>query len=132
LEDHVATLELSVVAAHKRIVRAEGEANLSREELRSQNLAVAGLQAELGDSVARWEQETLQRMQAEDRARALEKKAHQALANEAAALRAVDEGLAAQQVLLQQIGQLQDLRAASRQLRVCCLCAQPAESMFGA
>lgn len=121
-ETHVATLELSLVTAHKRVIRAEGEATLSREELRSHSLAIAGLEAEVSESVARWEQETLLRMQAEERARGLEQEAHQALANEAAALEAVDEGVAAQQVLLKQIGQLRELKVASRQLKVCSLC----------
>lgn len=118
----MATLELSLVTAHKRVIRAEGEATLSREELRSHSLAIAGLEAEVSESVARWEQETLLRMQAEESARGLEQRAHQALANEAAALKAVDEGVAAQQVLLKQIGQLRELKVASRQLKVCSLC----------
>lgn len=62
-EERCVALELSAIASHKRVARAEGEADLLRQELRGQRLAAAALQDELNDAVVRWEDETVRRME---------------------------------------------------------------------
>ena len=95
-------LEGSVVAAHKRVVRAEADAAVAQQQGAAERATAQSLRAELGDNERKWQNEVAARLAAHERLSEAEAQLNEARKAERGAVAAAERGWQAQQGLLKQ------------------------------
>jgi hypothetical protein len=97
-----AALESSVVAAHKRVVRAEADASVAKQDAAAERATAQALRGELAVNEQQWKQEVATRLSLQEQLGALEQQLDEARKAERKAVTAAEHGWQAQQALLKQ------------------------------